>query len=1467
MKPVGEGAPCQKLESQVSRIFGQVLDLVYNAASDDFVICADRVNQYLLQREAQYPYSESILSSIQLRNLQKLLSRKDDLTAAMPMMYRFLAVCADRLQDPDVPDITRGMSSSWSNRITGSSVRTRLIAPDKWNPLTDRFAVHNSDQLLVAKPVQDLTRNTDNAPITNALAVPVERPASGQNLLGIVVEKNRRGQYSKYMVNCGLGRLVEAASSTNREYDPGEFVCVTCQANEDTPYQMTYTLTPTGWSTGSSDEVIEVQWPGFQVSPGYLKFSMQLPNGSYSRLHWDSRCMPQDRERIHRALDLWCPNIECYFTGQYKFPGRYYEAVYDQDLGVYVPVTRSFPRLLMEKLLTHSNESRSVRLTLIRAEGEGCLFSAAPGHNYYLRNEDWRTGSLERLVDEVESQGLVPGLIIHAHVRFLQGMPYLEPDWDDPVDRINLEWAELFNEESTYVVTRDERNNYWLDMDFRGRTFRIKGWFDGKPPFRSAGSNIHNVQLVSNGWDHCHQRERVFRCTPLRSFSLDRDSRSAEQVRRLIDLKAGDVLTIADVMEFRNKEGYQRVRLTNNMMVYCAPESLSLFNAPADLQKRFRKCIVENVYYPNYASAGYDVPAVELPALQNAGDIVRGVVAQFVPTTTLNTNVVHTVWFEADGGFFEECQIPAAAFQTAPWGNGAVVIASRQEDGLWSITCENRNIFVRALWQIEDHTQLEDAVMTGLPLAQDVKVPGAGFCTVSQDRSKPVLHLWNNAMELADAPLCGLTNAQGIVSRSNWRRNANEIFPSAKWTDIVRLRQGSAEFWGESQRGEFLQASAGWTADLLVEAPISQQADGFYDVRRVFHRDAKANQVRSDGQKDQLMADIIEAYREWLDEQGEFPHHVTGSIVNGKLLIDTLRVPARFDRDSKDDTWVSEVPFLPEGDKPWGTQSPELHYSRSVRAMLKLEGDVWHATCRDARPYRMNKTLVSYFNAGSGRLVSQRLYYAGMDENQYLRFEWGFGYFFVVRPEDVLDSFGNQIAMNLFYGDLIASFKLVPGEGEFGWQMCIPSDSIQRGLPSQVWDDSEAGIIQMLKIHINRGRGKVSISEVTVTDKSIHNNIRGGEIWRFRAFYNGLLDHESILRLLSEPGPDTEERTILAELDMKQDRRNMHFLTFTYLPLDQTLDPKKLLGRTICLVAGSIREIEKPYKYLPSNDYCLRFYMPDSLPAEDGEPTEPTGAMVVNVRRRAFSLDESKLRVLYSEDRKDEYRGNNMLVRLFQAPNMRSQEWWGNVVEASVRTASSLSEWLKAVQMGLVVLGKPEDGLVPLEVAPGIMCKIPADAVSGEVQDGAMATVRLDGDQVTAEVCLPSDRRYFPKEGRPAELLPKDGVIGGYMEIQRRAHNAVRREDGAPAQPSFESIDGTHFTIAGFPQIQIRNPWILDSVMRSKPPRVRGIALDRCGISRSGFSAQSQLDQVRPVQSLSDRRPVLPGSPPAAAGQ
>ncbi|MFR2694579.1 MAG: hypothetical protein ACLTBV_32320 [Enterocloster bolteae] len=63
---------------------------------------------------------------------------------------------------------------------------------------------------------------------------------------------------------------------------------------------------------------------------------------------------------------------------------------------------------------------------------------------------------------------------------------------------------------------------------------------------------------------------------------------------------------------------------------------------------------------------------------------------------------------------------------------------------------------------------------------------------------------------------------------------------------------------------------------------------------------------------------------------------------------------------------------------------------------------------------RLDYEFVSCFNAAEGEEIEQSLYYAGSDEDDCLRFEWGYGYTLLVRAEDVTDYNGNLILRNLF---------------------------------------------------------------------------------------------------------------------------------------------------------------------------------------------------------------------------------------------------------------------------------------------------------------------------------------------------------------------------------------------------------------------------------------------------------------------
>ena len=78
-----------------------------------------------------------------------------------------------------------------------------------------------------------------------------------------------------------------------------------------------------------------------------------------------------------------------------------------------------------------------------------------------------------------------------------------------------------------------------------------------------------------------------------------------------------------------------------------------------------------------------------------------------------------------------------------------------------------------------------------------------------------------------------------------------------------------------------------------------------------------------------------------------------------------------------------------------------------------------------------------------------------------------------------------------------------------------------------------------------------------------------------------------------------------------------------------------------------------------------------------------------------------------------------------------------------------------------------------------------------------------------AEMILPGDVCYIPDKGRAVELLIMDGALRNYGKsiMEKEDKEVIQKEK--QAQPDF--------TIAGFPQIRIRNPLFLGREIVGSP--------------------------------------------------
>lgn len=1420
----GEGAPV----ILANRIFLTAIDTVYSVIDAESMFYAECISRYLSQSTPSFPFTESTLAQAQKANMLKLMELAKTDRGFQWLLDRFVAGCAAGWQKESAYSVRRQMKSYWQEQcVTQSSMRKTTIAGDEWNPLTDRFLLPSGEKWNVARSIQDPTKSFWNEPVTDGFRDSVDQTGQQQRLLGIVMGRPD-GRDKCYFVNCGTGAPVIANSYLPQPFRNGQVVILKFNKGE-------YTIQTPAWTPGSPEETIQVEISELVCNPFRAFATMVLPNGQEISIPDPKADSGREEMRLSALLDLWCPDTSLFFEDEFSaFPKKQkYEAVYDADLGAYVPIRRSFLRLLLERILVPGNPERAVSLIFIQnsrnEKGTWMLFSAAPGVNYMLSEEDWLPESLDKLLEN-----LTPGLEVNAAAvlkkdgRFRLSLNESQP-WDDR----NLRLAALFQPGESFYLEYDGKANKRFTVRKLGNAeIRVQGKLMPKEGEQRTGINRRgsNVQVTENGWDIMQQRRQQVLCEPMEGYYLSPQSRRPEVVQQLIDLAPGTCFRMRCLLGKNALNGYYFVALENGMRVYCAAESLSMLGVPADTLVKDRLCILEYSCSQENNDRSENVKGICIPGADPQSTMLKGVVSRIPPVVkgSPNDKLHQTVWL-LQGKQLLECSVPGSAFLLRPHSLGAVVTARRQEDGMWTFSAVDRTINFRALWQLENHIQDEAEEVQGIPLGRDVQVPGYGNCMVSQDTRQPVLHIWPNDKDIPDEPLCGLSSGSSPVMQHFRRRSDYGAFPYARRTDLVYANQDGVRWWGESGSGEFGRISRTWSVECVIEVPRKNQIPDQYDLRRVFHCESSKTEPEPD-RRDKFMQSVVDDYQEWLAETA-FPLHITGAIRDGKLEMKGLRVPAQCDRDTKSDMWLGTIPFLPDGARAWVAPNPNMPYDPyKVRAALTREDNVWYASCRDAEPFRVDDTLRAEFRVNSGENIHRRLYYAGPEDDGRLRFEWGYGYCLLVGQEDIVDTYGNSVGALLFYGDRIEQFQLIRGKGEFGWQICVAVEQIKPETARKIALEARKNVLQLVKIHIDRRTDTVEITHASLVEYDAGSR-RTVDGWALQPFRNGTLDQNSIDKLLNENALQEEERTILACLDLNRDESRSRGLLFFYISLeDIDENPRLIAGKTVCMVAGriccshpnsspQIREGKFVFT-LPSNDYLLHFYFPDGLEQEENAQEDAKPQFTVSVIRRSFSLDESKLRVLYESNRKDEYYRKRMLVRLTEPMRNRKNEWKGSVLGTWFRQKDLLAEWLENKPNRLVVLDRhnKDDNFVRMEVMPGILYMLEREKIEGAIHRGAIARLKKDENgSLRAEVVLPSDDRYIPSQGRPVELLPMDGIIRRCYEWDSKRAGTT---DGQPTLQQVIAAEGKHFTVAGFPQILLYHPEALERMLSIAPPRL-----------------------------------------------
>ncbi len=1305
------------------------------------------------------------------------------------------------------------------------------IRPTDWNSLTDISLQMNQGQLSAIRPVQDFSRGFGGRKIRNLFL----SPGSVKNMewyLGIVADDVRYRKGPKvYQINYGSGKI--EGCNGPKDCRKGDIVGVQI-GRDGTPDKIGHVA----WKNDSSPIWAEV------LSMTAEKIELRLPN--YETVFAPDR-IGGKRHDIDKILSYWEPDTSVLLQGKglcgsAPESGRNVEVKYEPSLDFYVPVKRDFCRMVIEHFLAEDEAGRRIPLVYIGTcsqDGEDeehrMLFSAGQGTNYVLAEEDWDAESYAVLEEKLEERKEKLGLIVRAFLKEKDGFPILALEEDGPFDEKNWNWADCLPTESPFTAYQDEEGGGWYaPVDVPGMPDRIRiGWSGnslGSKP--REGQLICNVELCSKGWGIRNQRCGEVGAEKLRTYSLRKEWRTFDKVRELLRIKPGDILQLDSDRWRQPLYGYSILATDSHLPVFCAAESITLGataqNTMAQGLIRNRPCIVEYVQ-SRTSQKGTEHSAIEIPELSQCLSRLEGIVAEYSDELRakngMTENLVLTVWLLA-GDDVVSVSVPAPAFDVRPKRLGVPVTAVRQEDGRWYFQVTDRKIQVRALWQLEDRKQQRHGEIPGISLGGSFSIPGHGRCFVTQEEEKPVLYLWDaNTIQKGTADkVCGVLLKKGTVSRLNERQSAREVFSYVKRGDIVYLTSDGMEYFGESGLNEFANTDkkTTWSVDAFVY-PIEGEKP-YYDLRRTFHKRVRIAETAAEKRSKEQFKLNEERYRQWLSD-GDY--HADGSRLGIDMLqLESLKVPEEIGKETENDQWTQQVLFC-EGDRTWFTGAN--YNKKRVRALLVKQGKKWFASCHEAAPFRVNQELARELRVFSGDVYDKPIYYAGLEEGNCLRFEWGYGLTFLVREEDIVDENGNRIGNTLFYGDKIEYFRMFHDWGEFGWHICIEHEALIRQVEGRIWDDScgEEEIVQMLQIHRDREKGTVRIEKASVLENTIREGAEFNNGWTFEPVYHAQLEEESIHALLEE---EEDTSIIFARLKRGQEKNRTTCLIFSYIPFDDRMENISLLeGKSVCLVAGEIEPLGQKRKggqTQPSrllNDYKITYYLQNEKPEETRKPH-----MRVNVLRRDFSLDESKLRTLCNGDGKRKYYSCNMVVHLknFRGTNNGVNEWQGRVINTPKRKTDSLVNWVEGQSTPpLVTLDKRNDRLLA-EVAPGIICYLPLNVVDREVSSGTIALLKMEEKELKAQIVLQGDREYLPQSGRPVELLVMDGTAKNLAKLRQEAAEPGKftREE---LQDAENELRKPHFTIAGLPQLLLHNRGILEKVITQPIPRLAYLSVNQ----------------------------------------
>lgn len=1201
--------------------------------------------------------------------------------------------------------------------------------------------------------VRDLFRSGPGAP----------HPGQGAFVLGVVCTPPRRGKQPTILVNCGLDEPVQCHLDAHetRSWELGETVAVRLASPDD---QKLSSVAPLAPLPQRDEEVREAELARTDGFPWLTLVVDGVATDAYPR---------GDGEKHVAARRRWDPDLSRVFGDDTTAGPSSTLVQWCEELGHWVPLDAGLPELAVAA--GTGDGVTQVRLVLSGAATERSGFGAAlrfvtsPGHCYVLGSAAWDPEDWHRL--EEECLAAQAGLIVHAEFR--PGESRLRLSHEQPFDRRNLRWLEVFDhvagardqagdEDEEQTRDRPAHEEAFLRTDAAGQPeWRIDvPAIEGFPrsvtaKFSGPTPRVTHVMCSVETWDDKAARESVVTVQPFEEEGIVEEKPTPEQYAWFSRMPAHTVVDL--VWATRKAFNATNSATTKEGLRGRIPtESLTLSGEfPALSRTSPRRAVVTSDYvvqpYPDHRRT----PTAAMPATLLASRGVPPCDPSLLDVPALSGMVIARIkegdqvglvraWFDL-GTRIVVAVLPVGCFDVESPSVGDHLVGSLTPEG-WVFEVQRRMLHLEALWEWADEPG-PDWKAVGHTLGED-----GTQLVVRQDSSR--------RPRLAAAPA---TDDPGTSGRASARRGGN-VRKDGSYPVVVQHEGGhrvghtSGIELGNEFRPVHVEQERVVRWDFGTPCPpgtATLEDVRYVRVRREFDLSPVGSTRRRDDAQVQRTHDPAAAWQQLLE--------LPDPTLTGRLDGDDRLALAFCEAPDAEGTYR---PWLEVLDEPRAWVAGRNYSNDLVRAVPVPHGAGYAASFLRAAPLSVAEFMatIAPYAAADGRLCDFRdprhtrgkPHYVGVEESEAglaARFEFGFGWFVDV-PVEALVVGGEPLdpdGLALFHGDVIEAMAFsadetreVPG----GITVLVDLADISKGVERQIHTEAtKANVVHLLDITVDRDRGRVTVHRALTRTRDLGRDATE-DMHAKEQPVSARIEDRDALALLASLESGSTRRLVLGRLVEETVGRRRRALRFATVVPYATADGESGLRRDdrLYLEAGVIHETR--------NDYLLRFALPEAL-RQEGEP------LTVVVPRRDFSHRESCLRRAAKTEGLGAYRGRaRMLVRLGihgEAAGQPVNQWHGSTKSPPARSTATLRSYLgrkKGGSFGVV----DAEGL-RIELRPGVVFELSGLRVTEGIAPGSVVRLTLDeSDVVRVHQAIPADLTYLDERPRPAVVFPKDSL-------------------------------------------------------------------------------------------------------------